>query len=84
VALQRLGKYDAQRSDGRNRLEKTHGGAEVFDYFNEFPEHGEIFNGAMTDMSVATAPVVVEAYDFSGIETLADIAGGHGICSRKF
>jgi len=55
----------------------THG-AEVFDYFPNHPEQAEIFNGAMTDMSVATAPAVVEAYDFSGIETLADIAGGHG------
>lgn len=55
----------------------THG-SEVFDYFAANPEHGEIFNGAMTDMSMGTAPVVVEAYDFSGIETLADIAGGHG------
>jgi hypothetical protein len=56
---------------------RTHG-AEVFDYFPAHPEQAEIFNGAMTDMSVATAPAVVEAYDFSGIETLADIAGGHG------
>lgn len=32
----------------------------------------------MTDMSVATAPAVVGAYDFSGFTTLADIAGGHG------
>ena len=32
----------------------------------------------MTDMSVSSAPVVVEAYDFSGFKTLADIAGGHG------
>jgi hypothetical protein len=63
---------------GETAWQKTHGGAEVFNYFNEHPEHGEIFNGAMTDMSVATAPAVVEAYDFSGIETLADIAGGHG------
>jgi hypothetical protein len=53
-------------------------GAEVFDYFGANPEQAEIFNGAMTDMSVATAPAVVEAYDFSGIKTLADIAGGHG------
>jgi hypothetical protein len=53
-------------------------GKEVFDYFPEHPEHAAIFNNAMTDMSVGTAPVVVEAYDFSGIETLADIAGGHG------
>ncbi|HEX8139653.1 MAG TPA: methyltransferase [Pyrinomonadaceae bacterium] len=56
----------------------VHGEAEVFDYFTKNPEHAEIFNSAMTDMSVATAPAVVEAYDFSGIETLADIAGGHG------
>lgn len=55
----------------------THG-TEVFDYFPQHPEYAEIFNSAMTDMSTSTAPVVVEAYDFSGIETLADIAGGHG------
>jgi hypothetical protein len=67
--------YSAQT--GKPAWGHTHG-AEVFDYFPQHPEHAEIFNGAMTDMSVATAPVVVEAYDFSGIETLADIAGGHG------
>lgn len=53
-------------------------GAEVFEYFAANQEHYEIFNRAMTDMSVSTAPSVVEAYDFSGIERLADIAGGHG------
>jgi hypothetical protein len=53
-------------------------GEEVFNYFSENPEHAAIFNDAMTDMSMGTATPVVEAYDFSGIETLADIAGGHG------
>jgi hypothetical protein len=53
-------------------------GKEVFDYFPEHPDHAAIFNNAMTDMSMGTAPPVVEAYDFNGIETLADIAGGHG------
>jgi hypothetical protein len=53
-------------------------GAEVFDYFAGHPRQAEIFNNAMTDMSVATAPAVVEAYDFSGINQLTDIAGGHG------
>ena len=62
---------------GETAWKKTHG-AEVFDYAADNPEHGEIFNDAMTDMSVATAPLVVGAYDFSGIKTLADIAGGHG------
>jgi hypothetical protein len=55
----------------------THG-AEVFDYFAVNPEQAEIFNGAMTDMSMGVAPAIVEAYDFSSFRTLADIAGGHG------
>jgi hypothetical protein len=62
---------------GRPVWGHTHG-AEVFEYFEANPEQGEIFNAAMTDMSVVTAPAVVEAYDFSGFGTLADIAGGHG------
>jgi hypothetical protein len=53
-------------------------GAEVFDYFGANPEQAEIFNRAMTDGSVMIAPLVVEAYDFSGINQLVDIAGGHG------
>jgi O-methyltransferase domain/Dimerisation domain len=53
-------------------------GAEVFDYFSTHPAEAEIFNRAMTDMSVGVAPAIIEAYDFSKFETLADIAGGHG------
>jgi hypothetical protein len=53
-------------------------GAEVFDYFAVNPRQAEIFNNAMTDMSVTTAPAIVEAYDFNGINQLTDIAGGHG------
>ena len=32
----------------------------------------------MTGFSNAVIPAVIEAYDFSGIGTLVDIAGGHG------
>ncbi len=56
----------------------THG-AEVFDYFAVNPAQSEIFNNAMTDMSAAAATAIVGAYDFSAFETLADIAGGHGL-----
>ncbi|HWS98655.1 MAG TPA: methyltransferase [Pyrinomonadaceae bacterium] len=62
---------------GKPAWGRVHGG-EVFDYFAVNPAQAEIFNRAMTDMSVATAPAVVEAYDFSGIGTIVDIAGGHG------
>jgi hypothetical protein len=53
-------------------------GKSFFDWIQDKPEAAAIFNGAMTDMSMTGARSVVEAYDFSGITVLADIAGGHG------
>jgi hypothetical protein len=53
-------------------------GLEVFEYFAANREQADVFNRAMTDNSVVAAPAVVEAYDFTGFTTLADIAGGHG------
>lgn len=53
-------------------------GQEVFEYFTANPESAEIFNNAMTNMSTGTAPAIVEALDLSGVNTIADIAGGHG------
>jgi hypothetical protein len=53
-------------------------GHECFEYFRHNPDVGEVFNQAMTGFSAMMAPAVLEAYDFSGIGTLADIAGGHG------
>lgn len=53
-------------------------GEEVFDWFANNPEASEIFNACMSELSSGAAPAVVAAYDFSGIDTLADIAGGHG------
>ncbi|HKQ51825.1 MAG TPA: methyltransferase [Pyrinomonadaceae bacterium] len=62
---------------GKPAWGRVHGG-EVFDYFGINAEQAEIFNRAMTDMSVTSAPAIVDAYDFSEIGTVADIAGGHG------
>lgn len=42
------------------------------------PDRAMRFNNAMTNASAILIPAVLEAYDFSGIRTLADIAGGHG------
>ncbi len=53
-------------------------GAEVFEYFEQNPEEAETFNRAMTNLSLMAIPAITEAYDFAGINTLADIAGGHG------
>jgi hypothetical protein len=53
-------------------------GEEVFDWIAKQPEASEIFNGCMSELSAGAAPAIVDGYDFSGIDTLADIAGGHG------
>jgi hypothetical protein len=67
---------------GRPSWGFTHG-EDVFGFFQKNPQASEIFNNAMTDMSSSIAPVIARAYDFSGIETLADIAGGHGFLLAK-
>ncbi len=54
-------------------------GQDVFPYlFETNRELGGIFNRAMMSFSGTTIPTIVEAYDFSGIGVLADVAGGYG------
>jgi hypothetical protein len=62
---------------GKPAGEKTVG-MPVFEYFGKNPEYSEVFNRAMTNMSAAVIPAALEAYDFGGIQTLVDVAGGHG------
>jgi hypothetical protein len=57
-------------------------GKPIFEYFPTDPEESEVFNAAMTCFSSMITPAVLEAYDFSGIETLMDVAGGHGALLR--
>ena len=53
-------------------------GKPVFQFFPENPEISELFNNGMTCLSRVVVPALLEAYDFSGIHTLMDVAGGHG------
>jgi O-methyltransferase domain/Dimerisation domain len=62
---------------GKPAVEKTFG-MPVFEYFPRNPQESEIFNNAMTMFSGMVIPAVLEVYDFSGIGTLVDVAGGHG------
>ena len=62
---------------GKSAWTEIHDG-EVFEYFEKNPEAANIFNRAMSSFSGLATKAVIEAYDFSGIETLIDIAGGHG------
>ena len=62
---------------GQPAWEQVHG-VEVFPYFEANQEASRIFDQAMTSFSSLAIKGVLEVYDFSGIETLVDIAGGHG------
>ena len=62
---------------GEPAVEKATG-VPVFEFFPKNPEISEIFNNAMTAFSAFVIPAALEAYDFSGIDTLVDVAGGHG------
>jgi len=54
-------------------------GMSSFEFFEKNEEVGKIFNRAMTNLSLLSAPAIVEAYDFSSINKLVDVAGGHGL-----
>ncbi len=53
-------------------------GKPVFECFDILPEVAADFNAAMTCISAQLVPAVLDAYDFGGINTLMDVAGGHG------
>ncbi len=62
---------------GKSAWAQMHGD-DVFDYFSRNPEAATIFNRAMSSLTALATQAVVEGYDFTGINTLIDIAGGHG------
>ena len=43
------------------------------------PEVAAVFDEAMTSISTTEARATSDAYDFKGVETLMDVAGGHGL-----
>jgi hypothetical protein len=61
-------------------------GQRIFDYAADHPSYAEVFNQAMSSYSASQTRWVLEAldgYDFSEIQQVCDIGGGHGhmICS---
>jgi len=62
---------------GKSAWTQIHG-EEVFSWFEKNPEAAQIFNRAMSSYSGVAIEAVRSSYDFAGIGTLVDIAGGHG------
>ena len=63
---------------GKQALEQIYG-THIFDFFKQRPEEARIFNDAMTALSMIDSPAVADAYSFERINTIVDIAGGHGL-----
>jgi O-methyltransferase domain/Dimerisation domain len=53
-------------------------GKPAFECFSSMPDVAFAFNEGMTSISSSLAPAVLDAYSFEGIDTLMDVAGGHG------
>jgi hypothetical protein len=62
---------------GKTPFEIRHG-MSLFQYFEQNPEAGEIFNRAMAGGSARSTAAVAASYDFSRVTKLVDIGGGVG------
>ncbi len=45
-------------------------GAHIFEYVRQHPEEGQIFNDAMSGLSMIDSPAVAEAYDFKCLRSV--------------
>ena len=54
-------------------------GMPVFEYFSKNAEAAAVFDTAMTSLSTMDGEMIAAAYDFTGIGTLMDVAGGQGL-----
>src|SRR6516162_2928886 len=62
---------------GHSAFEKVYG-KPIFDYLSDHADMGNLFDQAMTGVHGRETEAMLEAYDFTGIGTLADIGGGNG------
>jgi hypothetical protein len=50
----------------------------LYKYLGEHPETGSSFNRFMTMQSKLQNAAIIANYDFSGVQTVVDVGGGHG------
>jgi ubiquinone/menaquinone biosynthesis C-methylase UbiE len=53
-------------------------GMSNWEFWNKNPEHAEIFNKGMSNMTALIEPALIAAYDFSPLKKIIDIGGGRG------
>src|SRR5579883_325184 len=52
-------------------------GKPIFEYLGDHPEQAKVFDAAMTAIHGRETQWTLDAYDFSGVQVLADIGGGN-------
>lgn len=53
-------------------------GMGTYQYVTAHPEAADVYDRAMTTITLQAAPAVAKHYDFAGVRTLMDVCGGHG------
>jgi hypothetical protein len=72
------GRLEYSVRTGKTALDDIYG-MPAFEYLSKNPVESQIFNDAMTALSMIDSPAVAAAYRFDGIHSIVDVAGGHGL-----
>ncbi len=62
---------------GETALRYVHG-LDFFEYMQQHPHHGELFDRAMTGFVSQNIETILAAYDFTQFKRVVDVGGGHG------
>ena len=62
---------------GKDAFSKVYG-TRIYDYLSRNKAESELFDRSMTNLSEMSIAPLINAYDFSQFQTLADIGGGEG------
>src|SRR2546428_3602427 len=63
---------------GKQALDKIYG-MPNFQFFEQHPEEGQLFQQSMTDLSTIDGPAVADTSSFGEIHSLVDVGGRHGL-----
>ena len=63
---------------GENAFHHLHG-RDVWEFREEHPEEGAIFDRAMTSVTGGMTEALLESYDFGRFGTVVDVGGGNGV-----
>jgi len=63
---------------GEPAVPKRHGGSSMFEVLTADEDYGQVFYGAMTNLSNTETAPLVAAYDYSRFGTIVDVGAGRG------